>query len=335
MDRDLRIRWGMIGVGSVAEHKSGPAFVRAEGGRLAGVASRREEAARAYATRHGVPLVFRTPSELIASDQIDAVYIATPPASHAPLALEVARAGKPCCIEKPMTVYLHEAEQVKRAFDAAKLPLFVSYYRRSLPRFEAISDAMRAGAIGMPRSVDWTLERVRTATGAGGHWRTAPHEAPGGLFEDLACHGLDLFDSMFGPVATVDGSLSRIGDGRDVPDRVEAWWRHGTAVSGHGVWDFDADARRDTVVIQGDAGEIRFAMFDEAPVEVESADGVRRIDIAHPVPIQLPHVAAMNGCLAGRGTHPSTGESAIRTAWAMEQMLRGPHARMSAPDMKP
>lgn len=65
------IRWGMIGVGSVAEHKSGPAFARAEGGRLAGVASRCVDAADDYAARHGVELVFDTPTALIESDDID------------------------------------------------------------------------------------------------------------------------------------------------------------------------------------------------------------------------------------------------------------------------
>lgn len=329
MEREPGIRWGMIGVGSVAEHKSGPAFLRAAGGALVAVAARRQEAARDYAARHGVPHVFAAPGDLIASGLVDAVYIATPPASHLPLALAVAAAGKPCCIEKPMTVYLEDARELCRVFDAAGLPLFVSYYRRSLPRFAAVGRAIQAGAIGAVRAVEWTLCRVAATPGSAPNWRLDPAEAPGGLFEDLACHGLDLFDQLFGPIAAVEAARLRVPAGQAVPDRVEAYWRHGAAIRGQGIWDFRAEARADTVVVTGTEGTIRFAMFDEAPVELSNAAGTTRQEIAHPVPIQLPHVVALNRALAGGAPHPSTGHSAARTAWASEEILRGPHTRIA------
>lgn len=324
-----RIRWGMIGVGSVAEHKSGPAFLTAPGGTLAAVAARRHAAALAFAARHRVPHAFAEAHDLIASDLVDAVYIATPPAAHLPLALAVAAAGKPCCIEKPMTVYLDDARELCRVFDAERLPLFVSYYRRSLPRFAAVAEAVAGGAIGTVRSVAWTLGRARGPSAAGYNWRLDPVEAPGGLFEDLACHGLDLFDGLFGAITRVDEAVLRVPAGQPVPNRVEARWRHGDGVAGHGVWDFAAPARADAVVVTGTLGEIRFAIFDEAPVEIRNQAGVTRQDIPNPTPIQLPHVAALNRALAGEALHPSTGHSAARTAWASEEILRGPHTRIA------
>ena len=68
------------------------------------------EAAADFADRHGIGLAYATPRALIESAEVDAVYIATPPSSHASLGNLVARAGKPCCIEKPMSVRLHEAD---------------------------------------------------------------------------------------------------------------------------------------------------------------------------------------------------------------------------------
>ena len=86
------LRWGMVGCGSVAEVKSGPAYQRTPGFTLQAVASRTPERARDYAARHGVPEVYEDPLELIHSPTVDAVYVATPPDSHEPYGLEVARA---------------------------------------------------------------------------------------------------------------------------------------------------------------------------------------------------------------------------------------------------
>lgn len=319
------IRWGMIGVGSVAEHKSGPAFAQAKGGRLAGVASRRVEAAADYAARHGVERVFDTPTALIESDDIDAVYIATPPSSHASLALQVARANKPCCIEKPMTVLYRDAEAIRDAFASAGIPLFVSYYRRSLPRFLQVAEWIGQHAIGVIREVAWELKRTAPAPGTAQHWRIDAREAPGGLFEDLACHGLDLFDLLLGPILRIDHArLSATDANADVPDRVQATWRHAGDIRGVGDWDFAAAERADAVTITGDAGTIRFSMFEHAPLELIRGGDILRRSIDHPVPIQLHHVEAMNAHLRNGSTHPSTGDSALRTAWVTDTILRGP-----------
>ena len=85
-----------------------------------------------------------------------------------------------------------------------------------------------------------------------------------------------------------------------------------------------AAARGDAVTITGETGTIRFSMFEETPVELRTPSGTVRRSVAHPVPIQLPHVEAMNAHLHGGGEHPSTVDSAIRTARATDRILRGP-----------
>ncbi|MEF3083083.1 Gfo/Idh/MocA family oxidoreductase [Luteimonas sp. SMYT11W] len=317
------IRWGMIGVGSVAEHKSGPAFARAHGGRLAGVASRRAHAAHAYAERHGVALVFPDATALIESPDIDAVYIATPPASHVALTLSVARAGKPCCVEKPMSVRHADALRMQAAFVEVDQPLFVAYYRRTLPRFEQVDQWIRDGAIGEIESVAWQLHRTPSPARIDDVWRLDPLQAPGGLFEDLACHGLDLFDMLLGPITCIDRATLTASNGR-VPDHVAARWRHGERIVGEGDWNFAAGKRLDRVTITGTGGAIRLSMFDDAPLMLSGSAVEECRLIEHPVPIQLHHVQAMNQHLRGGAPHPSTVDSAIRTAWATEQILRGP-----------
>jgi 1,5-anhydro-D-fructose reductase (1,5-anhydro-D-mannitol-forming) len=94
------IRWGMIGCGAVAEVKSGPGFYKAGHSALVAVTSSDESQAQSYAARHGVATVYNSNEALVADPAIDAVYIATPPSSHKPLSLLVAKAGKHVYVEK-------------------------------------------------------------------------------------------------------------------------------------------------------------------------------------------------------------------------------------------
>ena len=97
-----QINWGFIGCGEVTEKKSGPAFNEVEGSQVVAVMSRSENKARSYAERHHVRKWYTDASELIEDPDVNAVYIATPPSSHATFAIMAMRAGKPCYIEKPL-----------------------------------------------------------------------------------------------------------------------------------------------------------------------------------------------------------------------------------------
>ena len=132
------LKWGIIGCGDVTEIKSGPAYQLTEGFELLSVMRRNEDKLMDYVKRHGIKKYYTDGDELINDPEIDAVYIATPPDSHAQYALKVAKAGKPCCIEKPMAPNYRECLDINKAFEKSGLPLFVAYYRRSLPRFNQI-----------------------------------------------------------------------------------------------------------------------------------------------------------------------------------------------------
>lgn len=319
----MAVRWGMVGCGAVAEAKSAPAYARAQGSRLVAVASRRPEAARDYAARHRIAQVFDDADELIRSPAVDAVYIATPPSSHLGLALRVAAAGKPCCVEKPIAMSQAEADEMVAAFEAAGMPLIVAYYRRSLPRFGQVRRWIEEGAIGEIRHVHWSLARMPTPAdlaGDGG-WRTRPEAAPGGYFDDLACHGLDLFDFLLGPIAQAGGVSGRQQGLYPVPDAFAASWRHHHGATGSAFWNFAAFRPSDEVRILGARGEIRFSIFEEAAVELDTADGIESVTIANPDPVQLHHVENIIRHLSGDGVHPSTGASAARTARVMDLIL--------------
>jgi predicted dehydrogenase len=318
------IRWGMIGCGAVTEVKSGPAFQQAEGSVLVAVASRRLSAAEDYARRHAVPKVYADIDDLIAASEVDAVYIATPPDSHLELALRVAHAGKPCCVEKPMALDPDECDRMIAAFAARGLPLFVSYYRRSLPRFRQVKAWLDAGRIGAVRDVRWHLVKPASPRDLvrEPNWRTHPATAPGGYFDDLASHGLDLLQFLLGDIEDACGVATNQQALYGAADAVSACWRFANGALGSGSWNFGGDRREDVVEILGQRGAIRFSMFDEAPLQLRAEGTEQSVSIANPSPIQIHHVAAMVRHLRGGAVHPSTGIEAAKTNRVMAQILQ-------------
>src|ERR1051325_8640461 len=95
------IRWGIIGCGNVCEVKSGPAFQQARGSALVAVMRRDRAKAADFARPHGVPRFYDDAAALIADPEVDAVYVATPPDSHARYTQLAAAARKPVYVEKP------------------------------------------------------------------------------------------------------------------------------------------------------------------------------------------------------------------------------------------
>jgi len=314
------IRWGIIGCGDVTERKSGPAFQKVEGSALVAVMRRDGEKARDYAERHGVPRWYDDGHALIADPEVDAVYVATPPSSHAEWAIAAARAGKPAYVEKPMAATVVQAESMLDAFTRARVPLFVAYYRRALPRFLAVRDALPE--LGNVRFVRVALTRSFRPLPDPLPWRHQPEIAGGGLFVDLASHTLDLLDYLLGPIVDVRAVSENQLRASPVEDMVAMSFRFGSGVVGSGVWSFAADHRMDVVEIVGDHGHLSFSTFEDEPIRITRGGDTRELRIPHPEHIQQPLIAAVVDALHGRGSSPSTGESAIRTTRVMAEALR-------------
>jgi len=129
------LQWGFIGCGEVTEKKSGPAFSEVEGSTVVAVMSRKEERARGYAERHGIPKWYTDVQELIDDPDVNAVYVATPPSSHATYAIMAMRAGKPVYVEKPLAASYEDCARINRVSEETGVPCFVAYYRRYMPYF--------------------------------------------------------------------------------------------------------------------------------------------------------------------------------------------------------
>lgn len=316
-------RWGIIGCGDVTEVKSGPAYQLTEGFELIAVMRRDREKARDYAERHTIKKYFSDADELINDNEVDAIYIATPPDSHKYYALKVAAAGKPCCIEKPMAPTYQESQAIYDAFKAKNIPLYVAYYRRSLPRFEKVKEWIGDNEIGDIRHIEWHLTKAPNQLDLSNtyNWRTDANVAIGGYFDDLASHGLNLFTYLLGDITEVTGFTNNQQNIYSAKDAITACWRHTNGITGTGSWHFGCRKNEDKVTLFGSKGEIEFSVFDETSIIVTTDTGKQKLFIDHPKHVQEYHVKNILNDLKGISQHPSTGLSAVHTSWVMDKIL--------------
>jgi predicted dehydrogenase len=312
------VRWGIIGCGDVTELKSGPGFKKASGSELVAVMRRTGALAADYAKRHGVPRWYDDAAALIADKEVDAVYVATPPDSHADYALAAAAAGKPAYVEKPMARSAAECDRMVEAFARAGLPLFVAYYRRSLPLFLKAAELITSGAVGRLTGVTYRLTYPQHVKGS--IWRTDVALAGAGHFLDVGSHALDLLDFLLGPLEDVSGTAANVASAYDAEDSVALTFRAAGAL-GSMSWDFASEVRDDTMRLSGTEGEITFPMFTSMPVRLENASGVQLFDLPYPPHVAQPLIQTIVDDLLGRGKCPSTGESARRTSRVMDNVL--------------
>ena len=319
------IRWGILGCGSVTEVKSGPGFQKAEHSDLVAVMRRDGDLARDYAVRHQVPKWYHQASDLINDPDVDAIYIATPPAFHHPYTLQAAKAGKPVYVEKPMAMNHQECVSMINACADANVPLFVAYYRRALPRFLKIRELLDNQAIGDVRcmTVRYSQPCLQPKEGSDGlPWRVQPELSGGGLFLDVGSHTLDILDFLLGPIREVRGKAANQAQAYPAEDLVSAQFVFDSGVHGTGIWCFSAFERQDENEIVGSEGKIIFSTFGDEPIILIRATETVEFPIANPLHIQQPLIQSIVNELNGGPPCPSRGESAARTSWVMDQCIR-------------
>ncbi len=142
-----KLRWGVLGSARIVS-KTIPALQRTKNGQVVGIASRTEGKARAAADKHRVPEVFGSYEALLASPNIDAVYIPLPNALHLEWILKSLDAGKHVLCEKPLAMSVAECEEIKRKADDTGLIVLEGFMYRFHPRFEKLQELLGAGVVG-------------------------------------------------------------------------------------------------------------------------------------------------------------------------------------------
>ncbi|HPT22453.1 MAG TPA: Gfo/Idh/MocA family oxidoreductase [Bacteroidales bacterium] len=319
------INWGIIGCGSVTEVKSGPAFNKVKDSRLLAVTRRNIALAEDYARRHNVPKVHASASDLINDKEINAVYVATPPGSHAEYAIATIKAGKPVYIEKPMALNYAECRKIINASEKYNVPVFVAYYRRALPGFLKVKEFIENGSIGKVLFVQVQLFKAPSENERAGNlpWRVDPAISGGGHFFDLACHQLDYLDFVFGPIDKVKSLVVNQAGLYEPEDFVATEFSFQNGIAGTGTWCFSASAEsnRDIIEIIGDKGSIKFSAFSFVPIVLTNETGTFEFVNERPEHVQYYLINKIVQSLEGTGSSPSTGVSAARTSKIMDEVV--------------
>ena len=322
-----QINWGFIGCGEVTEKKSGPAFNEVEGSQVVAVMSRSENKARSYAERHHIRKWYTDAQELIDDPDVNAIYIATPPSSHATFAIMAMRAGKPVYIEKPLAASYNDCIRINRISEQTGVPCFVAYYRRYLPYFQKVKEIIENGTIGKviniqirfsvpPRDLDYKNEKELP-------WRLQPDIAGGGYFYDLAPHQIDLLQNIFGVITRAHGYPANRAHLYKAEDTVSACFFFENGVTGSGSWCFvgHESAKEDRIEVIGDKGSLSFSVFTYEPIVLITSEGKQSITVPNPSYVQLPMIKHVIEHLQGIGHCDCTSTSATPVNWVLDRVL--------------
>ena len=321
-----QIHWGFIGCGEATEKKSGPAFSQIEGSEVCAVMSRSKEKAQSYARRHDVARWYTDAQQLIDDPQVNAVYIATPPSSHATYAIMAMKAGKPAYVEKPLASSYLDCQRINRISQQTGVPCFVAYYRRLLPYFQRVKSLVREGAIGQvtnvqirfaapPRQLDYNATSLP--------WRVQRDIAGGGYFYDLAPHQIDLVQDILGPIVRAHGYSTNLGHLYSAEDTLSACFQFHNGLPGSGSWCFvgHESAAVDRIELTGDGGQLHFSVYTYQPITLHNSAGRQEISVPNPPLVQLPLIQQVVSHIQGTGICTADSVSSTSVNWVMDRIL--------------
>ena len=320
------VNWGIIGCGDVCEVKSGPAFNKVPGSKLVAVMRRDADKAKDFAQRHDVPKFYSDATALINDDEVNAVYIATPPSSHEQYVELCLKANKPVYVEKPVSINSASVERMIALRKQYGVKVSVAHYRRALPLFKTIKQLIQEGAIGKVNLVQLKILQPpvsKIITQTKDNWRINPEVSGGGLFHDLSPHQLDILYWLFGNPQKVTVQAANNGKKYNAPDLVTVQIVFNNNIHFNGEWNFNVveAATEDSCEIIGDKGSIRFSFFRVSKIELSTDDGIEVIEREYPPHIQEPHIGNVNRFFRSETENPCSLEDALVTMQIMDKAV--------------
>ena len=188
------VRWGILSTADIGMVKVTPAIQRAGNCEVVAIASRDLERATAAAAQLGIATAYGSYEELLAADDVDAIYIPLPNDLHAEWTMKAAQAGKHILCEKPLGMTSAEARQMAQACENAGVKLAEAFMYRHHPSWVEARRLLASGAIG-------DLVAVQS-------WFSYFNDDPvnirnrmengGGAIMDIGCYNINLSRMLFG-----------------------------------------------------------------------------------------------------------------------------------------
>jgi predicted dehydrogenase len=192
------LRLGLVGAGAIAR-----TYVEAlqdhPKARLVAVADVRAEAAAQLAGLSGAT-AYRRHGDMVASGTCDAVLVTTPPATHAPIVLDLLRHRLPVLCEKPLSIDVASAAEMCAAAARAGILMTMASKFRYVDDVIRMREMLASGVIGAPL----LLENLFTArVDMTRRWNSDPILSGGGVLIDNGTHSVDIVRYLLGPITEV------------------------------------------------------------------------------------------------------------------------------------
>jgi predicted dehydrogenase len=260
--------------------------LRAAGFDVLGLVGRDVDKTQRRADRLGIPRALADLDAALGLDDVDAITIATPPHTHASIAIAAARAGKHVLCEKPFAIDAAEAEAMLAAADAAGVVHLVGHEFRWSPERAVVGRTIADGAIGEPRFatlVQYVPLVADPATPVPPWW--FDRGSGGGWLGASGSHVVDQVRTWLGEFAEVSATLGIVSDRRDAAeDSFTIRFRLESGVDG--VLQQTAAAWGPYWSVTKVAGTHGTVWIDDDDAWIADRDGARVLDL--PADLALP-----------------------------------------------
>jgi predicted dehydrogenase/nucleoside-diphosphate-sugar epimerase len=252
-----KLRIAIVGAGYVARHHIA-ALRRLDFVEIVAICDLDLAAARALAAASGIGFSATRLAE-VAATRPQLVYVLTPPASHAPIALEAMDLGCHVFVEKPMAETVAECDAMIAKARERGVALSVNHSDRFDPVVLEALRIARSGRIGELVSVD--VLRGSEYPPYGGGPLPAPVRQGSYPFRDLGVHAIYTLEAFLGPVARLQVEFQ--GSGRDPNLRFDEWRAQADCESGGGraLLSWNARPMENRIVVRGTRGLIEADRF--------------------------------------------------------------------------
>lgn len=268
--------WGLIGAGDIARKRIAPALRDLPSCDLVAVSRGRAELAESFAREFGAGKWLADWRDMLADDEIEAVYIATPVYLHAEQTIAAANAGKHVLCEKPMALNVSECDNMIAACRAAGVKLGIAYYRRFYPVIERARKIIAAGEIGRPVLAQINaFEYFNPPPDHPRAWLLEEHKSGGGPMMDFGCHRLEVLTNLFGNVRTIKSLVANVALQREVEDTAAALLGFESSVCANLTVTHAAIEPRDTLDVFGTKGSIYVPILNKGEIHIKTEAGER------------------------------------------------------------
>lgn len=214
MNQELtRVAWGFLGNSNILGRGMMPAMLHSDCAFAAAVASRDAGKAAKFAKANGIERSYGSYSDLLADDQLEAIYISLPNRLHAEWTVRALEAGKHVLCEKPLTGSYDEAVQMFDAADQNRRILMEAFMYRHHPDTAALAQHVISGEIGVLQHIRATM--CFKVSGGVEDNRLRP-EMDGGSLMDAGCYAANLIRLLAGEPGRVCGIASNGPTGVDL-----------------------------------------------------------------------------------------------------------------------